>query len=486
MKSQMILIAALLQLVGVAANAQTAAVVAGAPAPLELAVPTEVVTYRLLGGLLVGATRSGKLVTYDVTNRAAPVRKAELDVGAPVAELRVADGVLLAVGKDNSVRAFLFGDDGAPIALRWGGATAAPAAATATGGARRGTLGKVLEAKRGNLLIELEDGAGITPGDILLVRSRAKELKINPFTRLEEETASNAPTAVVEVIRVEGNRAVAELNRGDQAVAGDTVELNDHRREVSRQFPARSDYDHWFRATLRPMANLGQVDIASLTDLAWGYQGSWFHVQARISPLGISVPNAVDMFNAHAIFAYSGDFAEFGLGFGYFRESWGGFSAYECTAGSTASVSQPTGSYVSQATSCTKAGPSVVQYLRLGAVDGLNIRVTNTTVISDGFRFGFFDATLDIPITRTLNIYGLGGGGTNVGIGEFGVRTYLRGIGGHESLILTTGVGGTFMPTANVYNTTTQGIYNTGVNSTVGGNTSIAGPHFAVGVEYRL
>ncbi len=482
MKQRIVWLSVLTGLLSVPALAQLAPV--SAPAAVELTVPSDVVSYRVLGALLVGATRSGKLVTYDIANRAAPVRKAELDVGAPIAELRLADGVLLAVSKDNSVRAFLFGDDGAPIALHWSGAAPASAGPAV---ARKGALGKVVEAKRGNLLIELEDAAGVVPGDILLVRSRAKEVKLNPFTGVEEETATNAPTAVVEVIRVEGTRAVAELNRGDVAMPGDTVELNDHRREVSRQFPARSDYTQWARATLRPMANIGAIDIASLTDLAWGYYGSWFHVQVHIAPLGISVPNGSDLFNAHAIFAYSSDFAEFGLGVGYFRETWGAYSAYDCTTGSTASLaSTSVGGYVSQATSCTKSGPSFVQHLRLGAIDGLNVRVTNTTVISDGFRFGYFDASLDIPITRTLNVYGLGGGGTNIGIGEFGVRTYLRGVGGHETIVLTTGVGYTALPTSTVYGAQTQTIPGTSTQSYVNGSNQVAGPHFALGVEYRL
>ncbi len=481
-----LILGVLISVLALPVSAQMAAV----PTPaVELAVPADVVAYRLLGALLVGTTRSGKLVTYDITHRDAPTRKSETDVGVPVAELRLADGVLLAVGKDNSVRAFLFGEDGAPIALRWGGPTGVGAGAATV---KKSTLGKVLEAKRGNLLIELEEGAAVVPGDILLVRSRSKDLKLNPFTGVEEEVASNAPSAVVEVIRVEGTRAVAELNRGDVAVPGDTVELNDHRREVSRSFPARGNYDHWFRATLRPMANIGVVDIASLTDLAWGYYGKWFHVQARISPVAISVPYGVDILNAHAIFAYSSDFAEFGLGGGYYRESWGATSIYasgcDVNSGITvADVSVPgNDGIVSQQKSCTKAGPSFVQYLRLGAVDGLSLRVTNTTVISDGFRFGYFDGVLDIPITRTLNLYGLGGGSTTIVTGEFGVRTYLRGVGSHQTLILTTGVGGTSMRTSAMYNTQVQNVYGTTTQSVVGGENQLAGPHFALGLEYRL
>jgi hypothetical protein len=481
MKHSLLLFAILTSLFALPALAQTP------PSPIaELAVPPDVLTYRLVGTLLVGTTRSGKLVTYDIANRAAPVRKAETDAGVAVAELRVVDGMLLAVGVDDSIRAFRFGENGALVALQWGGQPK-------SGTPKSGTLGHVVETKRGNLLVELDPGAGVVPGDILLVRSRGMELKLNPFTGQDEEIASNAPTAVVEVIRVEGNRAVAELNRGDIAVSGDTVELNDHRREVSRAFPARSHYTQWVRATVRPMANIGAVDIASLTDLAWGYYRSWFHVQARIAPVGISVPHGVDILNAHAIFAYSSDLAEFGLGVGYYRESWGNNSSFynscDTSAGITSKAddSQPIGNGVStQLVVCTKSGPSFVQHLRLGGVDGLNLRITNTTVISDGFRFGYFDGVLDIPLNRTLNLYGMGGGSTTVGIGEFGVRTYLRGVGGHETFVLTTGVGYTAMMTSSMYNTTVQNINGLNASSIVGGTNVLHGPHFALGLEYRL
>ena len=61
-----------------------------------------------------------------------------------------------------------------------------------------------------------------------------------------------------------------------------------------------------------------------------------------------------------------------------------------------------------------------------------------------------------------------------------------RGVGGHQTLILTTGVGGTSMRTSALYNTQLQTIYGTTTQSYVGGENQLAGPHFAVGVEYRL
>ena len=451
------------------------------PHPAELTVPGDVLVYRIVGALLVGTTRSGKIATYDISDRAQPKRRTELDVGSPVAELRLADGIVLAIGADKVVRAYVFGEDGTATLLNWGQTAAVTAVR------RSKTLGKVVESQRGSLLIELTDANAVTPGDSLLVRSRGTEARINPFTGEEEEVASNAPTAVVEVLRVEGTRAVAELGRGDVARPGDAVELNDQHREVSRAFPVRGAYTQWARATLRPMANVGTIDIASVSDLAWGYYGSWFHVQARLAPFALSVPVGVDVFNAHAIFAYSSDYAELGFGFGYFREKVGAYSAYDCGTGSTAEaapdVAQPGRS--TQATTCTKSGPAFVQHLRLGAVDGLNLRFTNTTVISDGFRLGYFDGSLDIPLTRTLNLYAMGGGSTAVGIGEFGTRTYLRGVGGAATLILTTGLGYTSLRTSEIYGAQSQGISGTSYSSYVGGQSTVSGPHFSVGVEYR-
>lgn len=452
------------------------------PTP-ELTVPPDVLGYRMVGNLLVGVTRSGKIVSYDVTNRANPLRRAEVDAGAKVLELRLVDGIVLAICEDKRVRAFVFQDDGTAQALQLGAGqgTATPSRKLPQ------ILGKIVEARRGNVLIELNDVEAVVPGDRLVVRSRTPEERLNLLTGTEEAIATNATTALVEVTQVDGKRAVAELNRGDLAVPGDTVELGEKTQEISRSFPRRGDFKQWARLTIRPMANIGAIDIASLTDLGWGYYGSWFHVQVRIQPLGISIPRTVDALNAHGIFSWSGDFAEFGIGFGYFRETIGVTSSYECGAGSVLNdTPRTTGGIISNNSSCTKQGFSFVQHVRLGSLDGLNLRATNTTVISDGFRWGLFDASLDIPLTRTLNLYFGGGASNAVRYGEFGIRTYLRGIGGRDTVILSTGLGGTGLTTAGVYNSALVDLGGSGVKSTSGGETTLSGPHFAIGAEYRF
>ena len=474
---------ALLLLVASPLLAQAPAPVS-APASTELAIPPDVVSFRMLGKLLIGVTRSGKLVAYDATDRAAPVRKSETDVGGKVTELRVADGIVLAVTADNRLHAFLFGDDGAATALQLG--TASTVAATP---APRGPalLGKVVEARRGSVLIEFDAPDMVVPGDKLLVRSQGKELRLNLMTGQEEAMASNAATALVEVTRVDGRRAVADMHRGDVAAVGDTVQAGEKAEPTSMAFPHRGDFHQWARATVRPMLNTANaLDVATLTDIAWGYYRDWYHVQVRIQPFTVSVPHAVDFLNLHAIAAYSSDFAEFGVGFGYFRQSTGATSVYGCNQ--TYAIAAPsidsTGNTVSNLTTCTASGPSFVQHLRLGAVDGFNIRLTNTTLISSGFHFGYFDGSMDIPVSRLLNLYLQAGGSTGFGFGEFGVRTYFRGVGGKETLILTTGVGGTGLTTSQMFNATTSTIGN--YTDTYGGYNWLVGPHFAVGVEYRF
>lgn len=460
-------------------------VLAQVPAgPVELAIPPDVLAFRMVGKLLIGVTRSGKLVAYDATDRAAPVRKSETDAGAKVTELRVSDGIVFAVGEDNRLRAFLFAEDGTATPLQLGAQ-----AATAAGPAKRVTtiLGKVVEARRGSVLIEFDAADAVVPGDRLLVRSQTKEMRLNLMTGQDEAMASNVATALVEVTRVDGNRAVAEMNRGDVAAVGDTVESGEKAEPTSRAFPRRGDFRQWVRATLRPMLNTqNELDVASLTDLAWGYYRDWYHIQVRIQPFAVSVPHGTDFWNIHAIASYSSDFAEFGVGVGYFRQSTGATSNFDCqySSGVPSATVDEGGKVVTNLTSCTRQGASIVQHLRLGAVDGFNVRLTNTTLINNGFHFGYFDGSIDIPVSRQLNIYTQAGGASGFGFGEFGVRTYFRGIGGKETLILTTGVGGTGLTTSEMFNTDSSAIG--AYTQTYGGYNWLVGPHFAVGVEYRF
>lgn len=474
---------------------------APSPPPPEaetVAVPAELVLHRALGALLVGATADGKLLTYDITDPRTPQKRSERDLGGTIVELRVTDGIVFAVVAEQRVLAFSLAEGGKleawrPVAAT-AGAKAAPLAVPAHA-ATSAVVGRVATAQRGNVLIELDSAGTVRPGDKLLIRSQNAEVRLNLFSGKEESVVTNAPVAVLEVRQVQGQRAIAELGRGDNASPGDTAELSERPPSHSIAFAPRVGYDKWVRGTVRPFLNFGEIDVGSVTDLAFGYYWHALHVQARVAPLGFSVPHGVSATNLQFIASYSNDLAEFGIGTGYSHHEFQTLSEYDCsssgflTGKAIAGGTSADGAVRPDRFTCAQSGATVVQHLRLGSMDGLNLRVTNTLTISGGqFRFGYLEGSIDIPLTREFNLYGAGGGATGIGWGELGMRTYLRGVGGHDTLILSTGLGGSSMRTSSIFGgklQTFEGGSGLGSTSYIDEQNSVGGLHIAVGLEYR-
>lgn len=468
-------------------------------APAGLTVPAGLVVHKVAGNLLVGATAEGKLITYDISDPSTPQKRSERDAGGVVVDLRLVDGMVFAVVAEQKVQAFSVAEGGrldpfrAALTAPSGPATVTPKPA-APAASVRAVVGTVKTSKRGHVLIELEDAGTLRPGDRVLVRSQHKEKRLNLFSGREEEVVSNAPVAVITVRQVQGRQAIADLARGDTAEPGDTVEPTNRSSDRSLLQAPRVGYEHWTRATLRPFLNFGDVDVGSITQLEWGMYWEFLHIQARVAPLGISVPYAVDALNAQVMVSYQNDLAELGLGTGYLRHTYEAEYWETCSGdGSSADIAFPGSSQATTARhQCTIGGATVLQHLRLGPVDGLHLRLTNTVTVENGeFTPRAFEGSLDLPITRELNLYGAGGGiYSGVAYGEGGLRTYLRGVGGRDTLILTTGIGGSSVRTSETYGGkigTIPGRAPGTPNSTqiTDEKDSVGGLHISVGLEYR-
>jgi hypothetical protein len=483
---------------GIAGIAATSQPVSAAESPAGLVVPAGLVQHRIAGKVLVGATADGKLVVYDLTDPSTPQKRMEKQLPGQILDVRLGDGVVFAVVGRHEVQAFVLGGAGSledyrpviEVALARTGTETAAAEKTA-----KAVVGRVATVREGRLLIDLDGAGTVRPGDRLLVRSQQREIRLNLFTNREEEVVSNAPVAVIEVRQVQGNRALADLGRGEQANTGDSVEPTQRLANPTPVLAERVGHDAWIRGTVRPMFNFGEVNVASLTDLAGGWYYGPLHLQARLSPLGLSAPQAVNLANFHVLAGYQNDVAEFAVGGGYFFNRFqaryegqcddGGIVALksdEATAG--ASAEEPP-RYM-----CRQAGPSVVQQLRLGSVDGVNLRLTNSLAIDDGkFRFGYLEGSFDFPVARSINLYAAGGGSAGAQFGEIGTRTYFRGVGGRDTLILTTGIGGSAMRTNALFGGTVQSYDNGAGGKTsymIDEEKSVGGLHIAVGLELRL
>lgn len=485
--------------------------VAWADAPAETAaLPAGVALWKVAGKLGVGAV-DRRLVVFDLSDPKNPQKVSERELAGVIVDLRIVDGAVFAVVARTEAAAFQLGPAGQLAEFR----ASLPEAAAAAGGDKPAVApepkpsasaapssapsrnlqlaGKIAKVQRGTVLVDLDEGAAIRPGDALLVRTQRLDRKLNLFSGREEEAVSNAPVAVIEVRQVQGRQAVAELARGDQAEVGDTIEKTDRPLRGTPMFAPRVGYQSWAKATVRPFPNTGAIDFGSLTDIAAGYYWEFLHFQVRAAPVGISIPQAVKAVNAHALVSYQNDMAEFGIGGGYFSHVFEGTYSGECDQSgygevATARVDAASGTSRT-AYDCKQAGPTFAQHLRLGSVDGLNLRVTNALAVDRGkFRFGYIEASGDLPLSRSLNLFVAGGGSAGLRWGEAGIRTYLRGVGGAETLILTTGLGATSMRSAEIFGRK-QGTTDVGgvpVTEYSDGEKSVGGLHIAVGLEVRL
>jgi hypothetical protein len=146
------------------------------------------------------------------------------------------------------------------------------------------------------------------------------------------------------------------------------------------------------------------------------------HIEARIAPLaigsadqGTTVPFAVFVTASYDVKLF-----EVGLGIGGETVNAPAFDL-------------PVGS-----------GLSVVQRVRLGALDGLNLTAyTQVVLFHSEFEFSSLRMQAQIPFSGTTWLIAGGGGGTaGVGYGELGLRTLLSGNGDRDSFFLTATVGG--------------------------------------------
>jgi hypothetical protein len=132
---------------------------------------------------------------------------------------------------------------------------------------------------------------------------------------------------------------------------------------------------------------------------------------------GSSSGGAVGVFAAHALVGFDSQFVEVGLGFG-------GATINENRASSGAPA---TGS------------ASIIEATRIGARDGLALNVESSTIaVNQKFDLGYFVASLQIPVSRTVMLIARGGGGNvGFGYGDLGARVVVHGDGGKGTLALT-------------------------------------------------
>jgi hypothetical protein len=306
-----------------------------------------------------------------------------------------------------------------------------------------------------NVIITLGRAEGVAHGDrIELSREYVDPDYDDPGAKLHEVLAVGTVTDAFE------HTARVRLGVNEDVPIGSTATPTHAPTTSSLAGPPRARGYWEVGAAFRPFLALGQFGGgALLSGYAGRHFGAPFHLQAFFDPLALATSDndkTVSVANAAVTGSYDSRFFEMGFGIG------------GQSVNSTEFLIQP------------GSGLTLVQLIRLGALDGLNFTArTSVVIFHSQFAFGGMVANLQIPVTTGywLNLAG-GGGDVGYGYGEIGLRTLLDGNGGAGSKFLYVAAGG-----SGVFQSNPECNFNFDFR---GCETIYAGPMATIGGEWRF
>ena len=288
-----------------------------------------------------------------------------------------------------------------------------------------GRVGRVLRVETGEVVISLGEADGLTRSDRIEL---AREVEDSPDDDAGESGLSREVLAVGVVTHLSEHTARVRLGVNENVPVGALANPSHAQPTASLSAPPRAANLWSLALAARPFVALGQLGGGMLLSGSVGKRFTApFHLQAVVDPVAFAVVEShqgTSAASAAVIASYDSRFFEMGLGFGAQTVNDTNFGVM---AGS---------------------GLSVVQLIRLGAEDGLDLNVrTSVVLFHSQFEFGGMVASLQIPVSRGYWLLLAGGGGeVGYGYGEFGLRALLAGNGGVGSkfLVVTAGGAGVF------------------------------------------
>jgi hypothetical protein len=319
--------------------------------------------------------------------------------------------------------------------------------------------GTVVAAKDGVVVIQGGTKDGFALGRNVAIYSHTR---ISEKDKLAREAGMKTPgllVAVVRLERVEEDRSLAAYGRGDDPKPGDRVVVTDESTTASLSGPRTIPFEWRLGLAIRPFLGVGTTGypFGMLTDVSVGYylQDLPFRVEVGLVPIGFVVGGDVpyNPINFEATVAFYSQFFEVGLG--------GGFASSIVPAsplGPQALVTEGT----------------IDQSLRIGALDGVNFTWNSAIGFgTNSFELSSLRMQLNFPVATRLTLGFEGGAGPAYAYGDVVLRTYLGGMGGPGTFILSGGIGG-----AGAIDTTNSGMFSS--------TTSAAGPSLVLELEVRL
>lgn len=403
-------------------------------------------------GLRFVADDAGGLQVWDVRDAKQPILVDMRAMGGPVVDLRLDRGVVVAVVV--APRPVLLTVDGTG---RLGDYTPVVPAQDATAVTldlpRKGRppfeIGRVVAVQHGLVEVALDDLSGVRQGRAIRIRSRDEPGLDGSSLSLDPDDLPAEDAALPRVVRIVGQRAVAELPRGVTVEVGDRVERTAAPPVTLRWFPPVSLYDGWVQVGIRPVLPVGQT-IGMGLEFGAGVNLGMLQVQVRAQPLTVA-NTGWGPTQVLAEGSVEGDHFGFGLGVGtiFAVDRWCGWS-------------------FDLPRDCSDWFTAVAGRVRAGSQDGLHVGF-GLSFYDDGDEFGVrpgqFDGELVVPVSRTGDFRMGWLARDDYALFEVGGRFYLQGVGGRDTTVLTFGFGG--------------------VEIDIPDGSDLEGPHFTLGIEMR-
>jgi hypothetical protein len=282
----------------------------------------------------------------------------------------------------------------------------------------------------------------------------AVDVRTGDHVELFTATADGEETshAVGTVTRLARERADVEVGLGEIVPAGGRARATRRDTTANLVAPPRVPRLLHLEGGISPYLPIGNLGLGALADASVTYAFERpLYVRAELSPMGLILSKESDagVLTGHVLAGYDHNYFAVGLGLGLLMGNRS--SLYEWGRSGAAPVL------------------SVKQATRLGARDGLNVRVDTTFALAaEQWQFAAVEVNAQIPLgARTwLTLGGGGGEASRYARGSLGLRRLVYGHGGSGSLFVSPSVG-------------VVGV------TQLSGTTTEAGPSVGVHLEWR-
>jgi len=351
---------------------------------------------------------------------------------------------------------------------------------------------EILKVFDGQVLLNRGKNAGLRAGDRFKVIREEQLADEGGAFDGEREVA----VLVVESLNASGARA--RVWRGDRVAMGDRVEPADRNTDPSLMYPRQLHGFVEAEIHIRPLLNVGTAGAGVLLDDHLTYFAEHYYLGLRNEPFGIGFSEGGTAFTQSTFGEGGYNSRPFAIGLAVgFTSVYGDLQEmFDIT-----SSNDESGSADPWMEGEPELGPrtqdmqhafALGQRVRLGAMDGLNLMVSNTLLFfpgggetadgeeaEGGCIWGGTNAKLTIPLAQRADLFLEGGGGVmGYAYGAVGVFTWLNGNGGPGSLGLMASAGG-----AGVWGARTQENLRYGYKESE--EIVVSGPMVSIGLRYR-